>query len=182
MTVVSEKATISSVDLPKTICLVNNFVFNTGEFLNTLSEACERKIAGVSSKITQLETLVSVLEAKLNSLPSDMGGSAKVAPAAPPPPPNSSSSSSSAAAAPPPPPPGAAAEGGAPVENDVVAVAAPEEEEEDPNTIAAKDHPDYAQFFKLQKLRVPQPVLEQKMAAAGLDSSILMTPDKRIPK
>jgi hypothetical protein len=35
------------------------------------------------------------------------------------------------------------------------------------------EHPDYAPFFKMKKMRVPPPAIKQKMEAAGLDSSLI---------
>jgi hypothetical protein len=187
-----EKDTIESVDLPKTLVLVNNFVFNTMEFLNNMSETCEIKIAAISARINDLETLASVLEAKLESIPeSSLKSSAAPKPATAPPPPSGEAPPQGSPAPPPPPPPSqgatngeapAAAAPGTPLPDGEAAAQGAEEanvEEELPG-VAAKDHPDYAQFFKLQRLRVPMPVLEQKMTAAGLDPKILSTPDARI--
>lgn len=60
---------IKPVTLQKTLLLINNFVVNTSIFLNSFSESCEKKISAVSSKVTELEILLAVLEAKLNSIP-----------------------------------------------------------------------------------------------------------------
>ncbi|OQR84599.1 formin-homology 2 domain-containing protein [Achlya hypogyna] len=51
-----------------------------------------------------------------------------------------------------------------------------------PVLVAAKDHPKYAKFFKLQKMGMPPPQIELKMKAEGLDASILATPDKMLPE
>ena len=184
-----ERDTMESVELPKTLMLVNNFVFTTMEFLNNMSETCEKKIASVATRINQLEILASVLEAKLDSMPDSIGDAPKLqrsssdgtATQAP----TEDTAQAGAPAAPPapgPPPPG---EGGpAPPAPDAPAPpegepAEPEEPAELPG-VACKDHPDYAPFFKLQRLRVPKPVLEQKMAAAGLDPAMLNDPEFRI--
>jgi len=44
-----------------------------------------------------------------------------------------------------------------------------------------KDHPAYAPFFKMLKVGVPLPVVSGKMSAAGLDPSLLDTPDAPAP-
>lgn len=49
--------------------MINNFIVNTADFLNVFSNTIEKKIASASNKITNLETLLAVLEAKLNSIP-----------------------------------------------------------------------------------------------------------------
>ncbi|KDO28723.1 hypothetical protein SPRG_05684 [Saprolegnia parasitica CBS 223.65] len=63
----------------------------------------------------------------------------------------------------------------------------PEKEEEAPAPagpvmLAAKDHPKYAKFFKLQKMGMPPPQIELKMKAEGCDVTLLSTPDKMIPE
>lgn len=49
------------------IFFINIFIHKV--FLNQFSESCENKISRVSTKVTELEILLSVLEAKLNSIP-----------------------------------------------------------------------------------------------------------------
>lgn len=49
--------------------MLNNFVANTALFFNSFAENVEQKISKVSHKISELEILLSVLEAKLNSIP-----------------------------------------------------------------------------------------------------------------
>ena len=47
--------------------------------------------------------------------------------------------------------------------------------------ICVKDHPDYAPFFKMQKVGVPSFVVQGKMNALGLNGELLDTPDELIP-
>jgi WASH complex subunit CCDC53 len=157
---------VRPVPIQATLVLVNNFIVNTTKFLNTFSESCEIKIANVSKKLNDLEITLSVLEAKLNSIPgldgfssSDLPSAQQTAPATQAPPASDSSAAppapaAAAAAAPPPP----AADG-----------------------VTVSTHPDYAEFFKLQRLGVPPPVIQGKMRAAGLDPSVLDTPDMILP-
>lgn len=42
---------------------------NTAGFLNTFSDTVENKISNISSRITELEILLSFMEAKLHSIP-----------------------------------------------------------------------------------------------------------------
>ena len=81
----------------KTVASVNLFVINTVNFLNRFSLLCDEKLSNVSTQITRLETTLSILEAKLSSIPelADV-----VAPEAPSSSSSSSSSSSAATAAP----------------------------------------------------------------------------------
>ena len=64
-----DRKAIPPIPVSKTIVLINNFVVNTTRFINHFSELCEDKISNVSSKVTELEILVSTLEVKLNSIP-----------------------------------------------------------------------------------------------------------------
>ena len=60
---------IKALPIHSTLMLINNFVINTTSFLNQFSETIEKKISSVSSKVTELEIMLAVLEAKLNSVP-----------------------------------------------------------------------------------------------------------------
>ena len=47
--------------------------------------------------------------------------------------------------------------------------------------VCAKDHPDYAPFFKMVKVGVPPFVVQGKMGSLGLNGALLDTPDELIP-
>jgi len=47
--------------------------------------------------------------------------------------------------------------------------------------VAAKQHPDYEQFFKLMKIGVLEAQVRAKVIEAGLDPSVLSNPNKLIP-
>jgi Ca2+-binding EF-hand superfamily protein len=156
---------IKPIPIHKTLLLVNNFVVSTSAFINEFAEACETKISGVSSKINELEILLAVLEAKLGSIPGlDSVGAATnlpplqkeaEVPANLPTVPNAAPEPAVAAA-----PAPAASAGGPPI----------------------KDDPEYAPFFKMLKVGVPMPVVQQKVAASGLDPSLLeLDPDSPRP-
>mmetsp|Transcript_6041 Transcript_6041/g.14677 ORF Transcript_6041/g.14677 Transcript_6041/m.14677 type:complete len:225 (-) Transcript_6041:1563-2237(-) len=108
---------VSPVPYKQTIFLVNNFIVNTAQFLNKFSSVCNEKLARVSRNLQRVEISLSILEAKLDSipglsevkaerediLPSAGGAGPEVEQSgAPPPPPPSG------APPPPPPPPGGA--------------------------------------------------------------------------
>lgn len=157
---------------------MNNFIANTTVFFNTFAENIEEKISKVSNKITEVEILLAVLEAKLNSVP----GLDNIEPAQPPPQAssttepssfsgtnsnsqNNTANSSSTAAAP--------SSG-----TSAAAASAPAEkgpEEEPPAAVPAApslaDDPDYGPFCRLLKVGVPMFVVQAKAAAAGLDAS-----------
>jgi WASH complex subunit CCDC53 len=168
-----------AVALEQTLLLLNNFITNTTTFLNVFADSCEKKISTVSAKINEIEITLAVLEAKLNSIPGlDFQGT-DLPPAAPTvdvpaaAPPISSSTSI---------PPAAAVPDTAPVPQDNVPPAAAVVDQEQSGKIAAKDHPDYARFFKLIRLGVPPPVVAAKISAEGLDPSVLDDPERMLDK
>lgn len=167
-------AKIKAIPIQKTVILINNFVLNTCDFLNVFSESCEKKISVISSKVTELEILLAVLEAKLNSVPGLEYTSADL-PSATPAVAGTTSGASSTN-----PPQSAATAAATAVNPAVTPTVTPVVEDSD--LIAAKDHPDYAALFKLLKVGVPPNVVSAKMTAAGLDGSLVDNPDQLIPR
>lgn len=116
-------------------------------FLNTFSETVEDKISTTANKITQVEILLSVLEAKLNSIPglestlsssaNDSAGIVNINP----------TSSVSA--------------------NPVV-----EPDETISNNSEQIDEA-YGPFLKMIKVGIPKFVVQAKASAAGLDPTVL---------
>jgi len=167
--------TIKPVPMALTLILINNFMISTTNFVNSFSETVEKKISNISSKVTELEILLAVLEAKLNSIPGLEFSSGDL-------PPTASSSSSSAPAT-------SALPGALPSSSTAPAQAAPAAAAAaapppppQQAGIAAKDHPSYAPFFKMLRVGVPQPVVTGKVAAAGLNPDILADPEAIIPE
>ncbi|KAJ1426907.1 WASH complex, subunit CCDC53 [Ochromonadaceae sp. CCMP2298] len=159
-----DRSLIKPVPIQKTLLLINNFIANTADFFNTFSETVEKKISNVSKKITELETLLAVLEAKLNSVPG-IDSAAAPAPTA-------------GASAPIPTAPTAQADS-APLAPASPPVVAPPVEEAPPtdSRVAVCEHPLYLPFFKLLKVGVPSFVVQKKVEAAGLDPSMIDAPD-----
>jgi WASH complex subunit CCDC53 len=130
--------------------LLNNFIVSSTSFLNTFTENAECKISKISNKITELEILLAVLEAKLNSVPG-LETQVDTQPS-----PNDSETAAS--------------------HQDPIYV----EEKVDNTvpSIPVEDRSKYAEFEKMLKVGVPAFVVEAKMVAAGLDPSILQTFDR----
>lgn len=173
----------SGVDLTKVpaiqqrriVAYLNQFIVHTVRFLNRFSTVCEEKLASISLRIQQIETTLSILEAKLSSIPGldqvtvdGVSPQQNVAtngptvsqtdgPSAGPLPPTETPQSSPEAAA------GQKAE--APAEN-VMTV--------------AKD-PRYARYLKMVQVGVPVMAIRNKMAMEGLDPNLLDTPDAPVP-
>ena len=183
---------IAPVELPKTVLLVNNFVYTTTEFLNNFVEVCEKRIVNVSDKLSNLEIQVQVLEAKLGSLPVDATNSTTSKPTTAPTPPSTSNNTDTAStnATPPPPP----APNGAPPPPSSTNLEAPAVVQEEPKIEAepaepvddgmceAREHPTYKKFFKLAEMGAPKAQVQMQMGMAGLDATILDTPFERIPR
>lgn len=151
-----DPASIKPLQIQTTLLYVNNFIVNSTKFLNNFSESCDIKLTNISTKINSLDTILCVLEAKLNSVPGLETDDI--------PPPSTTTSSS----APNPPQ----------TEQDNVP---PSSQPSTPSDmVKASEHPDYAPFFKLQRLGVPMPVVSAKTVAAGLDPNVLEDPDAMI--
>ena len=160
-------AQIKAVPVQKTLILLNNFTVTTADYLNAFSDTVEKKISKVSNRITDLETLLAVLEAKLNSVP-DLDAASDGSP--------THSHPSSAVNA------------SATVDQPISSSGAPDRRVEDPSVVYAppsssqqrvpvSEHPSYVQFFTLLKVGVPPFVVQAKISAAGLDPSMVDTPD-----
>lgn len=55
----------------KTLTMINYFILNTTQFLNAFSNVAETKIHAVDEKLDELETVISIFESKLDSLPQE---------------------------------------------------------------------------------------------------------------
>jgi hypothetical protein len=139
--------------------LVNNFVLNTALFLNTFTETIENKILQTSSKVTQLEILLSVLEAKLNSIP----GLDSALPA-----PSSSTTSHLSNTV-------SSVNYSQPVASteSLLIVAPSEQELPSQQSYELQIPEEYASYMRMIKVGIPKFVVQAKAAAAGLDPSIL---------
>ncbi|GFR82165.1 WASH complex subunit 3 [Elysia marginata] len=178
---------VEAINQKRTIALINHFITHTSRFLNHFANVCEDKLEHLHGRCQQLEISLSILEAKLASIPglesvtapqssttatsTDAGqapgaaptGDASAAPPAPPAPPG------------PPPPPG-----GAPATDaDSAPAEAPAEEAAAQNPVS-KD-PRYVKYFKMLQYGVPPPVVKGKMGMEGLDPELLDTPDAPAP-
>eukprot|EP00743_Colponemidia_sp_Colp-15_P005374 GILK01005776.1.p1 GENE.GILK01005776.1~~GILK01005776.1.p1 ORF type:complete len:210 (+),score=35.65 GILK01005776.1:35-631(+) len=184
---------LESVPVKRTIALVNNFIINTSRFINNFSDLCEDKLSDCSRNIQRLEIVMSILEAKLNSIPelatmpAQAPAQAQVASAppppevpAPPPPPSIQiqAPSSSSLPPPPPPPPVPVDMAGSPLPSPSPSpipgadLLPPMPEEPKPPSLA--DDPRYAIYFKMIKMGVPMPSVIQKMSLEGVDPAMLL--------
>ena len=148
---------IPPIPMQKTLLLVNNFITNTGIFLNNFSNCCETKLSDVSLRINRIEITLSLLEAKLGSIPGlvDVEDSAlpDTAPAPTP------VSAPEPEAEPEPAPEDALPEG----------------------MVPANQHPDYSRYFRLQRMGVPDGQIQLRMRNDGVDADILYDPTRLLP-
>eukprot|EP01039_Chlorochromonas_danica_P006221 gene6224-6859_t len=160
-----DKSKIKPVPIEKTLTLVNNFLVTTSVFLNSFSENVEKKIAKISHKLTEMEVLLAVFEAKLNSVPMleevqpppGVGSSSSQTTGAQPSAAASSSSSSQPGSGVPPPPP-------PPLSGST---------EITPASAESTWGEEYKSFEKMLKVGVPFMVVQQKAVAAGLDGAVI---------
>ncbi|KAG5267801.1 hypothetical protein AALO_G00225900 [Alosa alosa] len=180
----------SGVDLTKVpaiqqrriVAYLNQFVVHTVRFLNRFSTVCEEKLATISLRIQQIETTLSILEAKLSSIPGleDVrveGGAERpaateangpVAPSA------SATGHTGTPAAPPPAP-------AEPLHQTPEPAAEPKVESVESNAMTVAKDPRYARYLKMVQVGVPVMAIKNKMVLEGLDPNLLDTPNAPVP-
>ncbi|GMH84812.1 hypothetical protein TrST_g237 [Triparma strigata] len=156
----------------KVTLLLNNFVLTTTRFLNAFAAAADEKIRIVSDKITDMEVMMSILEAKLSSVPEveNVGET----------PQHEQQQEQQEQQQQDTPPNTPVEPQSTPTENDVAAGAPPPTSESTSQAlvpistkIPASEHPDYKPFFKLLKIGAPLGAVQQKVVAAGLDPAFM---------
>jgi len=184
---------ISSINTRKTILLVNDFIAHTVDFMNKFATISEQKLYQVSKKTEKLEILISLLEAKLESVPlHETGyqptktstttpqpqqieiGPQPPAPSAqppPPPPPPSQNDFSSGSTA----PTEAADKALAAFNGETALVPAEPVPASGSDGVMIKDDPRYKKYFDMMARGVPLFAAKQKIMldGDGLDGSLL---------
>src|SRR3990167_6493584 len=174
---------VESVSTQRTLAFVNNFLITTTQFLNRFSIVCEDRLREVSNSLQRLEITMTILEAKLVSIPGlegitadtvpqapqQIGGGEGDGPPPPPPPPPPGSG-----IPPPPPPPGSGIPPPPPPPGSGPPPPPQEAPEEEQATgITYKKDPRYAHYFKMASIGIPEPQVKQKMQIEGVDPNIL---------
>ncbi|KAG7456222.1 hypothetical protein MATL_G00249410 [Megalops atlanticus] len=160
---------VPAIQQKRIVAFLNQFIVHTVRFLNRFSTVCEEKLASVSLRIQQIETTLSILEAKLSSIPGledvrvEGVGQRQVAdsngPAMMP-----SQPETTAAASPPEEPP---------EQQQTEAVTE--------NVLTVAKDPRYARYLKMVQVGVPVMAIKNKMILEGLDPSLLDTPNAAVP-
>ncbi|XP_062238650.1 WASH complex subunit 3 isoform X2 [Platichthys flesus] len=179
----------SGVDLTKVpaiqqrriVAYLNQFVVHTVRFLNRFSTVCEEKLANISLRIQQIETTLSILEAKLSSIPGLEDVTIEGVGQQPLPQPTvqangPTAASQSQVSAP-------LAETRPPLQTvqEAVPTQTPVPEAAAENVLTVAKDPRYARYLKMVQVGVPVMAIRNKMVLEGLDSSLLDTPDAPVP-
>uniref|UniRef100_A0A9J7ZDN9 WASH complex subunit 3 n=1 Tax=Cyprinus carpio carpio TaxID=630221 RepID=A0A9J7ZDN9_CYPCA len=156
----------SGVDLTKVpaiqqrriVAFLNQFIVHTVRFLNRFSTVCEEKLATVSLRIQQIETTLSILEAKLASIPGleDVRVDGVRS----------------------------STETNGPVTFILRSQVAPQEPKAEApaeNVMTVAKDPRYARYLKMVQVGVPVMAIKNKMVMEGLDPALLDTPDAPVP-
>ncbi|XP_010902148.1 WASH complex subunit 3 [Esox lucius] len=169
---------VPAIQQRRVVAYLNQFIVHTVRFLNRFSTVCEEKLASISLRIQQIETTLSILEAKLSSIP----GLEDVRVEGVSPRPATEAN-------------GPVAVPSQPKTHMAVAVSPPEAPSKTPEPpqgrnaaeasgeglmTVAKD-PQYARYLKMVQVGVPVMAIKNKMVLEGLDPNLLDTPDAPVP-
>ncbi|XP_051976335.1 WASH complex subunit 3-like [Xyrauchen texanus] len=163
---------VPAIQQRRIVAFLNQFIVHTVRFLNRFSTVCEEKLASLSLRIQQIETTLSILEAKLASIPGleevTVDG---VRPSAETNGPRVDGSHGVVSTAP-------SREAtqevqGVPLEPKAEALAE--------NVMTVAKDPRYARYLKMVHVGVPVMAIKNKMVLDGLDPSLLDTPDAPVP-
>ncbi|XP_041354087.1 WASH complex subunit 3-like [Gigantopelta aegis] len=162
---------VEAIQQKRTIAFINHFISHTASFLNRFSCVCEEKLELMSNRLQQLEISMSILEAKLSSIP----GLENITVAQ-----NTSSADTSTTLATVQPATQTTAVTTPAAPSEPEAAAAPAEEKVKPQKTVSQD-PRYSKFFKMLQVGVPAMALRNKMLAEGLNPDLIDTPDAPAP-
>jgi WASH complex subunit CCDC53 len=173
-------AQIEPINQKRMLAFLNHFLSHTVAFLNRFSVVCEEKLENLTIRIQRLESTLSILEAKLSSIPGLDDVTATAVHVTQPSTATSVSqalvvtmatvaTTSTAAAT-------TLAEPVTivpAVNGGVLTEATPADL---PTNRAAND-PRYAKYFRLLSMKIPKEALQQRMAIEGLDPTVLDNPN-----
>ncbi|XP_051745963.1 WASH complex subunit 3 [Ctenopharyngodon idella] len=161
---------VPAIQQRKIVAFLNQFIVHTVRFLNRFSTVCEEKLGTVSLRIQQIETTLSILEAKLASIPGleevTVDGVRQTSAET-----NGPAVDGSRATVP-------------PVEASQQTQVAPQEPKAEvpaENIMTVAKDPRYARYLKMVQVGVPVMAIKNKMVMEGLDPSLLDTPDAPVP-
>ncbi|TNM91649.1 WASH complex subunit 3-like [Takifugu rubripes] len=160
---------VPAIQQRRIVAFFNQFVVHTVRFVNRFAIVCEEKLANISLRIQQIETTLSILEAKLSSIPGledvTVDGLDHVAQSNGPTTENQIQTADRASEAPP--------------------MTAPEPQQAEApaeNVMTVARDSRYARYLKMVQVGVPVMAIRNKMVAEGLDPNLLETPDAPVPE
>ncbi|XP_051547341.1 WASH complex subunit 3-like isoform X1 [Myxocyprinus asiaticus] len=163
---------VPAIQQRRIVAFLNQFIVHTVRFLNRFSTVCEEKLASISLRIQQIETTLSILEAKLTSIPGleevTVDG---VRPSAETNGPTVDGSHGTVSTAP-------FLEATREVQRVPLELKAEALVE---NVMTVAKDPRYARYLKMVQVGVPVMAIKNKMVLEGLDPSLLDTPDAPVP-
>ena len=152
------------------VLLVNYFITTTVSLVNKFALCCEDKLTAIAQRTSSVEAQLTLLEAKLDSIPGAAGTVEDIVPRVPIPADGGSVGGGDLGGG-----EGDASDnddGGDDGGDGDVETAPPP-----PGKCQAQEHPDYQGFFKLKRLGVPDPQIRFKLSLAGLTPDLIETPE-----
>ncbi|XP_018020557.1 WASH complex subunit 3 isoform X2 [Hyalella azteca] len=149
----------------RTLAFINYWIAHMVSFLDQFVSVCEHKLAEVNTKIQQSEDALAILESKLSSI----SGLENI----------TECSSTTTTAITTHEEPVRASEGQSGSEGLNLATDNADAASQS-NTVPARQHPDYATYFKMVAVGVPLTAVKLKMSALGLDPDLLDNPDAHV--
>ncbi|KAG5845755.1 WASH complex subunit 3-like [Anguilla rostrata] len=157
---------VPAIQQKRVVAFLNQFIVHTVRFLNRFSTVCEEKLASVSLRIQRIETTLSILEAKLSSIPGLEDVRIEGV--------------------------GQAVNSNGPVvvtsQSEIPAAATPGETPDQQRTEVVIENvptvstdPRYARYLKMVQVGVPIMAIKNKMIHDGLDPNLLDTPNALVP-
>ncbi|XP_070785293.1 WASH complex subunit 3 [Enoplosus armatus] len=169
---------VPAIQQRRIVAYLNQFVVHTVRLLNRFSTVCEEKLSNISLRVQQIETTLSILEAKLSSIPGlenvTIEGLSQRQPAQANGPTTASQSQTDAPPAetlPPPEPDQTVPEPAATQKAEAAAE----------NVMTVAKDPRYARYLKMVQVGVPVMAIRNKMVLEGLDPNLLDSPDAPVP-
>ncbi|XP_023672663.1 WASH complex subunit 3 [Paramormyrops kingsleyae] len=162
---------VPAIPQKRVVAFLNQFIVHTVRFLNRFSTVCEEKLASISLRIQQIETTLSILEAKLSSIPGledvrvEGTTRAQAEPSGPVLMPGQSENPTAASSP----------------ENPEESQQQHRADEGRDNIMTVAKDPRYARYLKMVQVGVPVMAIKNKMILEGLDPSLLDNPEAPVP-
>ncbi|XP_060595148.1 WASH complex subunit 3-like [Ruditapes philippinarum] len=168
---------VECINQKRMVAFLNHFVSHTAGFLNRFSCVCEEKLEHLSHRMQQLEITMSLLEAKISSIPGLENVTAASSSTSGPTP----TTSDGAGATAPPPAPSVPTSAEPPAEQPTGDNAPPPPQPEPVASNPVSQDPRFVKYFKMVKMGVPESAVKMKMSAEGLNPDLLDDPDAPAP-